>query len=227
MEQILKVLREWFIEKRPFVSWSLLALILAPLPPLSVLVFIVGLVFYGNKVKRLKAEKKQAMINEVNHYVEKIKTDKEIPTITTSIMLQKNEYAFLEENTKLMETRAVRKTNGGGVGFRVAKGVYVGGYSGQSESHQEWRAIDHGRIVLTNKKLIFLGGKENRTIPVEDIISVEPFTDGFQLAISSRQKANAFHVSNPFLWAILIQLINKVDDPKKLDNIDLNVKVIA
>jgi len=102
--------------------------------------------------KKKREELKQKLINEANAFVTKIKEQKGLTPITTSILLKKEEDAYFQTGTVLQETRAIRKYTGSGrgVGFRIAKGVYVGvgGRSGTSESHEEWRAIDEGSLLL-------------------------------------------------------------------------------
>ena len=95
-----------------------------------------------------------------------IKLEKKLEPISTTLFLDKDENAFFKESTVLMEARAVRQSVGAGLGLRVMKGVYVGGYKGQSESSQELRAIESGDLIITNKKLVFRGTKENRVIPL-------------------------------------------------------------
>ncbi len=147
--------------------------------------------FFANK-----KQKQQQLITEAENYISEVKNKKALPTIKSSIFLEKDENAFLEELTELIETRAVRKYSGGmrDVGFRVAKGVYVGagGRSGTSESHQEWRTIDRGNLVITNKRLVFKGGKENRVVPLKKIISVDVTLKSIEVAVEARSKTIFF-----------------------------------
>ena len=148
--------------------------------------------------KKKREEQKQKLIEETNAFLAKIKEQKGLTPITTSILLKREEDAYLQTDTILQETRAVRKYSGGGrgVGFRIAKGVYIGagGRSGISESHEEWRNIDEGKLILTNKRLIFDGAKGNRVIPLEKIISVNPWLDAIEVSAENRKKSMLFPV---------------------------------
>ena len=57
-------------------------------------------------------------------------------------------------HTGLLEAREISTSSGGyaGPSFRVAEGVSfgLGGYSGSTESHDEFRLVDQGTLVLTN-----------------------------------------------------------------------------
>jgi len=175
--------------------------------------------------KRKREEQKQKLIEETNAFLAKIKEQKGLTPITTSILLKKEEDAYFQIDTILQETRAVRKYSGSGrgVGFRVAKGVYVGagGRSGTSESHEEWRNIDEGKLTLTNKRVIFDGVKENRVVPLEKIVSVNPWLDAIEISAENRKKSMLFPVENPYIWATAIQILVKADDPRKIDNVDI------
>jgi hypothetical protein len=175
--------------------------------------------------KKKREEKKQKLIEATNVFLAKLKEQRGLTPITTSILLKKGEDAYFQTETILRETRAVRKfTSGGeGVGFRVMKGVYVGvgGRNGTSESHEEWRNIDEGQLTLTNKRLIFDGAKENRVIPLEKIISVNPWLDAIEVSAENRKKSMLFSVENPYIWATVIHILIKAEDPRKIDNVDI------
>ena len=146
--------------------------------------------------------------------------------IDQSIFLSNGECMFLKEKeSRLKETRAVRKNSGSGLGFRVMKGVYLGGYSGKSESHQEWRILDSGELVLTNKKIIFRGNNENRTIPIDKIVAVKVYTDGIELTTESKSKSSIFAVKNPYIWNIALTILRSGKDPLSLGEIDIDVQV--
>lgn len=117
----------------------------------------------------------------------------------TRLILPEGEVAILEEQSLLFESRAYRLY--GGVGTRVG-GVYVGG--GVSESQQRLKKIDEGILTLTNERLIFDGGLENRSITLSDILSVNPWLDAIEVSIHRKAKSQVFSVLNPFVWTMLI-----------------------
>jgi len=175
--------------------------------------------------KKKREEQKQKLIEETNNFLTKIKEQKGLTPITTSILLKKEEDAYFQCDTILQETRAIRKykSSGGGVGFRVAKGVYIGSSSrsGTSESHEEWRIIDKGRLTLTNQRLIFDGVKENRVISLNKVVSVNPWLDAIEVSAENRKKSMLFPIGNPYMWATAIQILIKADDPRKIDGVDI------
>ena len=109
---------------------------------------------------------------------------------------------MFQEPSVLLETRAYRIY--GGAGTRVGR-IYLGG--GASESHQRLREIDSGILVLTNQRLIFDGGNENRSVNLRDVISANAWSDAIEISSSRRQKSQIYRVQNPIIWAQMIQML--------------------
>jgi len=173
--------------------------------------------------QKKKEELKEKINKGLDEFINQIKVQKGLKPIVIDILLKEKESAYLEYITFLQETRAVRHYKSGGMGFRVAKGVYLGGSSGSSESKDEWRTLDKGRLILTNKRIIFDGQKENRTVPLEKIISVSPCLDAIEVSSENRKKSMLFPVENPLIWATTIQILIKSPNPEKIDNINIKV----
>jgi hypothetical protein len=195
--------------------------------PITIIILIVILVFLiksltgaKDKEKKEKIEKTlkhKRIVEEARAYIEEAKKQKQLPVVPCSIMLGENEKAYFEEETKFIEPRAVRNGGGGGVRFRVVKGVYVGGFGGQGESHQELRIIDEGKVTLTNEKIFFSGSKESRTIPINKIIKVDPSIDGIRLEVESHSKNVSFLIGNSLAWGAVIGILHSVNgDVSKL-----------
>jgi hypothetical protein len=96
----------------------------------------------------------------------------------------------------LMEYRAVRYSRGAYAGptIRIAKGVSfrLAGSQGRSESVDELRVIDRGTLLLTSKRLAFLGAMRTNNVDLQDLISVEPYTDGVSVHRERKQKAENY-----------------------------------
>jgi len=105
------------------------------------------------------------------------------------IILKKNEEPFLYlPNIELHEDRMIRDRVGGAV--RVMKGVYVGGSRG--ESHPERRHVDTGELILTNKRLVFVGSRKSVDIDLRKILSIDPYSDGIALSRSNKKNIEWF-----------------------------------
>ncbi len=113
------------------------------------------------------------------------------------VILKKDEViSIIMENINLQEPRAVRQTQAayGGPTIRVAKGVSfrMGGASARSESHEEIRVIDNGKLVLTNRRLIFIGSKRTVNIDLRKIMAIVAYKDGIESQRENKQKPEYF-----------------------------------
>ncbi|MDD4062764.1 MAG: hypothetical protein PHV25_03305 [Candidatus Pacebacteria bacterium] len=220
--------KKFFLEY-PLISWNILTIVfLFIFWPISLISSFISLVFWVKRNQEIKEQKRIQRVVDAENYINKVKEGKSLPVIIPSISLEKNEEAFLEEETKLIETRAIRKHTGGmkGIGFRVAKGVYLGSgsRSGTSESHQEWRTIDSGSLIITNKRIVFNGSKENRNIPIKKIISISSTHDHIEVAVEARSKTIIFPVKNSYIWGAVINIVKRTDNPLNLDDMKLDIK---
>ena len=142
----------------------------------------------------------EALIADARSFVEMVSRRGGFETVPTNVALKEGEKAFLVEQAILKETRTVTKRSSTGMGFRIMKGVYVGGSSGESRSQAELRSIDTGILVFTNIRIIFDGKIENRVLPVAKILSIDPSLDAIEISIENKQKSSFFTVKNPFIW---------------------------
>lgn len=103
-----------------------------------------------------------------------------LPTCHTNIILKKGEVAHFSYFADLIEERAVRgRYQGGsaGVSFRVAKGVSfrVGQSRGTYKSDREPVAVSSGKLIVTNKRIVFDGDKKGFNITIGQLLSYEVF----------------------------------------------------
>jgi hypothetical protein len=142
------------------------------------------------------------------------------------MILKSDENAFYSASSALHETRAVRHYEAGHAGFRVAKGVYIGGTKGRSTSTQEWNKIDTGVLTVTNRRLVFDGVSEDRTVLLDKIVSVESDASSIQVSVDDRQKSMIFEASNPLILAAIIRICCQTVNPLDLSKTTLNLSVV-
>lgn len=137
--------------------------------------------------------------SDIQVFMDTLSTDNPmLPQINSvDLLLKKNEYPILElENITLQEPRAVRVSRGGygGTSIRIAKGItlHTGGTRGRSESHDEIRNIDNGKLLITNKRIMFLGSNRTTNIDINKIVSIEDYLDGIKIQRSNKQKPEYF-----------------------------------
>ena len=109
------------------------------------------------------------------------------------IILKKNEkIELLLPNITLLEPRRVTTGGYGGPTVRVAKGLYFRVGAFRAQSHEEIKEVDRGLLVLTNKRLVFLGDKRTSSIDLRKIVAVEPYRDGISVASERRKHPQYF-----------------------------------
>lgn len=180
------------------------------------LIIIIGLIVFAGKKLVDKANKRDRLskmydnVLEIKKYVEEFKKNRKTPTIKTSLILKNDEEAYLEDTVKLYEIRSASKSDRLYIGGRIMKGIFLGGSTGVSRKFDELREIDSGKLVLTNKRVIFDGNFNARTIDLEKIISIEIYDDGFEIACEDKKQSQLYGgIRNPFLWKNLITGIVK------------------
>ena len=131
----------------------------------------------------------------------------ELPPCNIGLRLMSDETGYLKARATLCETRSVRNSTHTGGAIRIAKGITIGrGYS-SSESHEEWRAITPGVLYVTNKRIVFDGEMQNRTIKLKDLISVQTAITQVAISTSTRQKTMLFDNLNGQIVRDIIEFV--------------------
>jgi hypothetical protein len=110
--------------------------------------------------------------------------------LAIDIMLPKNELCYFRTNADFCENRKVstRISYGGpSARIKIMKGIYyrVGSASIRSESKDVLTKIDSGSLYITNKRLLFVGSKQNKPIKLSQIIDFEIYSDGIEIVKDS------------------------------------------
>jgi hypothetical protein len=116
--------------------------------------------------------------------------------IKSQINLFKGENCYFETNCEWYEYRSVTKRiNYAGPTYRLrlAKGLYyrVGSMKVQPIRDEELRLIDRGKPFLTDRRIIFMGSRNNRSMRLNSILDFQSYNNGVELMRSTGK--------NPFL----------------------------
>jgi hypothetical protein len=128
--------------------------------------------------------KTQAALDKYKLYWQIENSD--LPNIAIPINIQKSEICYFHVHCDWLEQRRITKRiNYGGPTLRIkiAKGVYwrAGSLGVQAVSEDIWQNIDSGDIYLTNKRIIFMGQKGNKTIGLNKILDFTVFSNGIDI----------------------------------------------
>lgn len=132
----------------------------------------------------------------------------DIPVIEANINLQKKEVCYFVTNVKWYEMRTVTKRiNYGGptLSIKIAKGLYwrTGSMNVQNVSQDIMKLIDIGTLYLTNKRLIFMGQKNNKTINLNKILDFTCYKNGFDIQKDTGKSPFIEFSENVDLFAII------------------------
>lgn len=177
------------------------------------------------------AESKEAlkmMLLRTKVFVDKVMTEKRLRPIEANLALKQGELVYFQSDARLSETRSVRHYHSGGGAVRVAKGVYIGGSKGRSESIEAWREIDRGKIHVTNQRIVFNGTNQQRNLDLKKIVAFEQFgRDGVKVSVENRQKTMIFGLDDPGIMIVVGMIcMNATDlDALETDKMDFQVKL--
>lgn len=140
----------------------------------------------------------------------------DLPIIKSDIAIQKSEICHLKiSNVNWYELRSVRQRasyNGYSTSFKVAKGFYLrsGSYKSQSYSVDTMKLIDTGTLYLTNKRIIFTGGKKNSNIRIDKILDFSPYTDGVEIGKETGKSPTLQMTKNADIFCMILErLLNE------------------
>ena len=140
----------------------------------------------------------------------------ELPELIPDIRIQKSEKLHFKTYVNWLEQRKVtRRINYAGptARIRIAKGIYyrMGSMNVQPVSEDVWRTIDSGMIYLTNKRLIFMGSKGNKTIRLNRILDIKPYTNGVDIQKDAGRSPFLEFNNNVDLFSmILVRLLDEI-----------------
>ena len=141
----------------------------------------------------------------------------DVPTIASDISLQRNENLYFKVNIDWNELRTVTtRVDYSGVSTRIkiCKGVYFRAGTGtpQRETKDIYKLIDSGEMYLTNKRIIFMGNKGNKTIRLNKILSFSPYANGVEIKKDTgRSPFFAFNDNVELFSLLLSRAINDAD----------------
>jgi hypothetical protein len=158
-------------------------------------------------------------------YIQTVQREQRLPSVASGLMLMKGETAFYSEPAAYQLPRPVRRHATIGIGGRLCGGIFAGGAVGKSESELEWKQVDTGRLVVTNKNIIFLGRNQVVITPVNSVLSASIIPGGIEiLQTSQRASKNAIYSARqPGKLSFIIQVCNLAKNPQRLENIDLEI----
>ncbi len=132
-----------------------------------------------------------------------------------NFLLQRGEIICWIEPSALEEVKVVgRRYEGGssGVSFRVARGVRfnVGRQRGHSVSETAAVTTSTGELVITNKRLAFLGDRKSFAIFFEKLLEIQPATNGIKFSDGGRAGSKLIRYYSKQNADVICEVLNYV-----------------
>lgn len=136
----------------------------------------------------------------------------ELPEVDTGIRLQRNEKCYFTTPCEWHENRTrTRRINYGGptARIRIMKGIYwSAGSLGINRVREEYlQHIDSGELFLTNKRIIFMGSRQNKTLRHNRILDFELYSNGVTLQKDRGKNPFLEFTSNVDLFGMLFSRV--------------------
>jgi hypothetical protein len=121
------------------------------------------------------------------------------------LMLKQDEHAIACSDARYAEERSIG--NYSGMSFRVTKGMSY--RTGQSIGSTEVRVIDQGKLILTTKRLVFVGDKRTSVTELQKIVNIEPYSDAIIVHKEGKGKAETYFFDTPAVYKLIIDTLSK------------------
>jgi hypothetical protein len=189
------------------------------------LVLSISISYISGRTRRLQAaEKLDQLTAATRSYIETLEQRRTFaPVALPGLHLEPTEFAMRHDDATLAEFRRARV--GGGIGTRVRVGgfpIYLGGW--KSVPKEELRIVGAGQLVLTNRRLLFLGA-HTLAIPFDRLLTCQQTDAGLVVSESRRKTPHVFVLENNGLWCFLVNWMadNRFEDQKLPDGMHISV----
>jgi len=173
---------------------------------------------YSEILKKMKVslnydDEMTKLINKYKLYY-KLETE-DLVSVSVNVNLQKNEQCYCTaKNVNWYEIRKTRvRVNYSGPTYRIkiAKGFYyrIGSLNVAPNYKEEYVLIDTGTLYITNKRIIFTGSRNNKTISLSSILSLTPYTDGVEIEKSGKSPILTGMEDVEIILIVLSKLLTK------------------
>jgi hypothetical protein len=154
---------------------------------LILLVIAIAIIWFLPHRRRARRRWKRIR-KEAKSFLREMKARRKPPIVPTNVVLMEGEVGVLQEPSMLYEPYRFDDRGGSG-------------------SDQRLRRIDSGRIILTNRRLIFDGQWKDRMVNLSEIKSARPLEEAVEVRFSKNQKSQIYLVRNPIIWAKTIPML--------------------
>jgi len=124
---------------------------------------------------------------------------------TVPVMLKGDEYPIVCSEAEFAEERSIG--NYSGMSFRVARGMYY--RTGQSTVSTRVTVVDAGKLVLTTKRLVFVGSKRTSSTDLKKLVNAEMFSNAIRINKEGKVKAETYFTEAPVVYKVILELLHR------------------
>lgn len=129
--------------------------------------------------------------------------------VSSPMVLKEGEQAYVVLGANLARYRTRTTYVGGSQGVSIPIGhtgirYRVGSFHGQPVERTSLTAVDTGQLVLTNRRVAFIGAQKSVLTPLEKIVHVEQYTDGLAFFQEGRESPDYYLVSSPAYFLLYL-----------------------
>lgn len=145
--------------------------------------FVAGLFKLGEWENNKRKIAVQKHVEAQRPFIDALKRKDGLNPIKSPIKLDPGESCFYCGGGRLVKLRRTRTgLSYQGITTRVKLGrntyYRLGHYSGGATTREEWKDVDHGMVTVTDRRIVFLGQKQNETARFKDVLGVSCAPDG-------------------------------------------------
>ncbi len=133
-----------------------------------------------------------------------------INPIQVDIHLPKDEFCYVWVGANLFEEHKVVKNvkwHGPTLRLKIIPGIYyrAGNFKVNTKSENEFRQVDSGYLYVTNKRIIFIGSKENQSIYYKKMLDMKIHKNGVEVVRDSGSNRYFEGLKNPQLIGDIVE----------------------
>lgn len=192
--------------------------------PAAVAVFLWWRSGAGDRAKQRTDQVVRRLIDETETFFSAVNSSRAFPESGAERAVSATDDPILVAcNAKLLELKTSKSQVHAGTRIKLG-GLPI--YLGRSVPVAETKLAESssGELVLTAKKLMFVGERKSVDFALQRVMSVDIVQDAFTVTLSGRQRPVTFQVPNGLLWGELVKnvLAMPIKDRRLPDGRDLS-----
>jgi hypothetical protein len=162
----------------------------------------------------------EASAQELDHIREVVFiVEGNLPEIDSTVRLTRNEVAHFEGPATWMHLKTRRKRVAGSraQSVRIAKGIRLRSNStpGKTVEWEEFQPVSEGKVVVTSKRLLFVGDKKNFNVKLDKILDLELFPDAVMIYRGTVNPTYLFMDDVARFYAVLSTVLEDSEEPEE------------